>query len=399
MSSRAACPDCSPTHQLNHTAEWFGSIVSESTDRLFGGLIPRSVDGFTQRLILGNLLRFMRATRILKETLLTDDMHVHQRTKVVGQEAQKRGLHVNALLLFGVPTNFFVLCGTSNGKSIEHLFEGLPGIDPVAATDNIDDKEHARDMLQQLGVPTPQGSSFHSLSDAVAYGRSVGFPLIVKPRYGSLSAHTTVNIRNEQELETAIRCSQQVARSFIVEEYIPGNLYRATTVGPRVVAVGHREPPMITGDGKHTVQELFDARDEERKALLVSLGYSLENIPPLEQSRMHVDPQKVLLTGERVALTWKVNLAYGAGVIDVTKTVHPDNTELFERIAKAIPDFPTIGIDFIAPDIAVSWKEQKCACIELNSLPSIDLHHPPIVTGDNHNVAGALLDDFLQHHV
>jgi cyanophycin synthetase len=200
-------------------------------------------------------------------------------------------------------------------------------------------------------------------------------------------------------LEAAIKCAQKVARSFIVEEYIPGNLYRATTVGPTLIACGHREPPMITGDGVHTVQELFEARDAERKALLVSLGYTLANIPPFPQSRMHVDPATVLPTGERVALTWKVNLAFGAGVIDLTDEVHPDNRELFERIAKAVPDFPTVGIDFIAPSIAVSYKEQKCAVIELNSLPSIDLHHPPIVTGVNRNVAGALLDEFLAKQV
>jgi len=393
--TRASCPDCSPTHQLNHPSEYFGSIISEVTDKIFHGWIPPSVDAFTQKLIIGGLLRGMRATRILREAPLTDNMHVHQRTKVVGHEAIQRGMQVNALQLFGMPTNMFVLY--SKGKS--WVFEGLPGVDPVAVATNIDDKEQARALFKSLGVPTPEGKSFHNIEEAMHFGKTVGYPLIVKPRYGSLSAHTFVNITNDADLRDAFIRAKKISRSVIVETYITGNLYRATTVGPKLIACGHREPPMITGDGKSTVQELFDLRDAERKELLLSLGYELHKIPPLPLSQMQLKLEEVLPAGKSAPITWKVNLAYGAGVIDVTDDVHPDNRELFEKIAAAVPDLPTLGIDFIAPSIAVSWKNQKCACIELNSLPSIDLHHPPIVQGINRNVAGALLDYFTQTHV
>jgi D-alanine-D-alanine ligase-like ATP-grasp enzyme len=364
---------------------------------VFHGWIPPSVDRFTQWLIIGGMLNTMRLTRMLSEAPLTDDMHVHQRTKVVEHEAKKRGMRVNVLRFFTQPTNLFTL-DYGNGEK-KQVFEGLPGVDPVGASTNIDDKEEARALFGRLGAPAPQGKSFHKLRDGLAYGCTLGFPLIVKPRYGSLSAHTSVNIRDEEALEKAIRIAQQVSRPFIVEQFIVGKLYRATTVGPKLIACGHREPPMITGDGKRTVQELFDARDSERKTLLVSLGYTLEHIPPFPRSHMQVAAETILPHGERVELTWKVNLAFGAGVKDVTDEVHPDNVEMFERIAKAVPELPTLGIDFIAPSIAVSWKDQICGCIELNSLPSIDLHHPPIVEGVNRNVAGALLDYVAERNV
>lgn len=384
---QSPCPECSPTHQLNHRNEWFGSVLNEWSERSIKLLIPDGVNRMMQRVVVGSLLGALRTTRLLKEQPFRDVFHIHQRTRVIEQEARQRGMTVRVLTLFGRPTNLFVLRhGTTT-----HLFEGLPGLDPRTLITRIDDKEETRNVLNQLNVPTPQGVSVHTVQRALAFAQQHGFPLVVKPRSGSLSAHTTVNIGTEEELQRAFTSAQQMSRSVIVEEYIPEHLFRATTVGPRLVACGRREPPMITGDGVHTVQELFEQRDDERRALLVALGYTPENIPPLPLNHLRIPLDTVLPNGAREALTWKVNLAYGAGVVDVTDDVHPDNRALFEKIATAVK-LPSVGIDFLAPSIAVSWKEQKCGVIELNSLPSIDLHHPPVVTGVNRNVAGALLD-------
>ncbi len=361
------CPECSPTHQLNHRNEWFGSVLNEWSERSIAAVVPDVVNRFLQRMVIGSMIGVMRTTRLLKEQSFQNHYHIHQRTRVIEQEARQRGMTVSVLTLFGQPTNLFTLRrGTTT-----HLFEGLPGLDPRTLITQIDDKQETRSVLQELGVPTPAGTSVASITTALAFAHQHGFPLVTKPRSGSLSAHTTVNITTEQELRSAFASAQQVSRSVIVEEYIPGHLFRATTVGPRLAACGRREPPMITGDGVHTVQELFEQRDENRKALLVALGYTPDNIPPLPLNHLRLPLDAVLPSGAQEALTWKVNLAYGAGVVDVTDEVHPDNRELFERIAQAI-DLPSIGIDFLAPSISVSWKKQHCAVIELNSLPSID---------------------------
>lgn len=381
----APCPECSPTNQLNHRREWWMSVIGALVEKFTGWLIPKKFDRVLQEWTSAGLFTFMRHSGILIERPIFDHTEIHQRTRVVMQEAAKRGYTLTVLCVWGkYLTNFFVM----RGPGYRATFEGLPGLDPVKTTTTVDDKEAARKIFAELGAPAPRGASFTEIKPAFAYAKSLSFPLVVKPRQGSLSAHTKVNIQNEDELWYAIKIAQQVSRQFIVEEYITGNLYRATTVGTKLVAVGRRDPPYVIGDGVSTVQELFNARDAERRQLLVSLGYKPETIPPLT---IQEDPARVLSLGERLALTWKINLAYGATVTDVTDDTHPDNRELFERIAVR-SRLPSLGIDFIAPDIAVPWHAQRCGFIELNSLPSIDLHHEPIVTGTPRNVAGALLD-------
>lgn len=390
-SKRAFCQDCSPTHQLNHSAEKLLGIIEGTMDATIKRIVPKKIDNALQVIIIGLLFRGMKLLKLLKLEDFSDKLHIHQRTRVVQEEARKRGMNIQAYTFFGNVTNMFLL----NTGTVQHEFEGLPGIDPIQTTRDIDDKEAAKQLCAELGVPVPQGKSFRSYEAALAFAHTVGYPLITKPRRGSLSAHTTVNITTDEELKKGFECAKQISTSVIVEQYVAGNLYRATTVGPELIACGHRRPPMMTGDGKRTVRELFAESDAERKQLLLSLGYTLSEIPELSQDRMSVSPETILPAGTSIPLVWKINLAFGAGVIDVTTQVHPDNRELFERIAKHLYEFPTIGIDFIAPDISVSWKEQRCGVIELNSLPSIDLHHPPIVQGDFHNIAAAILDYVL----
>lgn len=83
-------------------------------------------------------------------------------------------------------------------------------------------------------------------------------------------------------------------------------------------------------------------------------------------------------------------LDLGSDLHEVTSITHKDNFQLFERVARG---FRTrlVGIDFLAEDISLSWKEQKSAVIELNSLPYIDMHHFP-TDGLPVNVAGYLCD-------
>mgnify|MGYP001562579788 FL=1 len=362
-------------------------MVDDVMNSLSRKLSFPALERVVQRIAISALLGGFRATGLIRSVPVTEDSHVHQRTKVIAEEAENRGWNVKMLSFLGHDSNLFFVEGA--GKN--DVFEGLPGLDPAETMTKADDKEWAKQLLNSIGAPTPEGHAFTNVSKALAYGTKLEFPVVVKPRTGSLSAHTTVNIRSAEELERSILVAKHVSRSFNVGQYVPGNLYRATTVGTSLAAVGRRDPPYIVGDGARTVGELITAREAEQKELLVALGYKPEEVPGLPRNHMQKDPADILPLGERVAVTWKINLSYGATVTDVTDSVHPDNIELFEGIAKAVK-LPSIGIDFLAPDISVSYKEQRCGIIELNSLPSIDLHHPPIVIGKFQNVAARLLD-------
>ena len=392
VALKPRCQDCAPTYSSSH----FQQKLRNRIENFAASLFPRKIFGRFEEFIhpycLGIFLFITDGLGLLHETEITDDTAIHYRTRVIFNEAKKRGLKMKALLFLKYPSNLFTLY-TDKGR---HLFEGIPGIDPRKMFTRIEDKQYAREILGGMGIPTPQGQAFKKLKPALAYAHKIQGPWVVKPRAGSLSNHARVNLKTEQQLIDAIQSTLQVTNMFIVETFIEGELYRATTVGDKLIAVCRREPPRITGDGKHTVKELIKSFDQKRRQVLEQVGYKPHKIPPLPPVK-EADMNRVLKSGEVFELTWKTNISHGGNVVDVTSQVHPDNREIFEAIATKVK-IPAIGIDFISPDISKSWKDTRCGVIEINSLPSIDMHYPPIVQGETHDIAGKILDLFLSSY-
>ncbi len=223
--------------------------------------------------------------------------------------------------------------------------------------------------------------------------------MVVKPNAGSLSKHVTCNIQNEVGLREAVRIARIVSREFVVEEFIEGDVYRITVVNGAVVAACLREAPNVIGDGVSTVQRLIDIKNRDpRRGMIHQKNFTLHLIVVTARTHELLSTQgegleSVPLKGKKVYLHDKVVLACGADIHDVTDMLHPDNKALFENAAK-LCRASLVGIDFIAKDISKSFCEQKCAIIEANSLPYIDMHHYP-VTGKERNVAGEILDLYL----
>jgi len=66
----------------------------------------------------------------------------------------------------------------------------------------------------------------------------------------------------------------------------------------------------------------------------------------------------------------------GNDIINCTAITHPDNRELFLRVAKIL-DTELVGMDFICQDISRPYTDQQTAILETNSLPFIDMHEFP----------------------
>lgn len=226
---------------------------------------------------------------------------------------------------------------------------------------------------------------------------------MAKPRWGSVSRHVFLNIKNEAALKQAIGAVKKICPAFIVEKYLAGaEVYRATLVNFKLGGVVKRLPANVVGDGRQSVAQLIAAKnshpwrgqpkqknatylkiliDGTAQRLLSQRGFSLESVPAKNQ---------------RVYLQEKIILDLGADLIEMTGQIHPANQALFEEVAE-IFDARVLGIDFLCQDIGISWKEQKCAIMELNSLPFIDMHHFPLA-GEPRNLAGMIWEMILINH-
>ena len=240
---------------------------------------------------------------------------------------------------------------------------------------------------------------------ALKFGKNnLSFPLVVKPRCGSVARYVTTNIRNKEELLKAIRKAIIYSPAFIIEKFIENSfVYIATVVDFDFVAVVRQVPANIIGDGVSTIQQLVEKKNSnktrgepnQKNFTLYKIFIGGTTIKLLAEKNYNL--QTILQKDKIVYLQKNPFLKLGGGLVEVTEEVHTDNICLFKDIAKFF-DIRLVGIDFLVPDITSSYKSQHCGVLELNSVPCIEMHHYPS-SGKPQNVASTLVDLFFKYYL
>lgn len=402
INLKSYCPYCYPAKN-NHFVSKMGSIVDfyliDPMDRLLKPLMPKSfsIGKYSKQTILA----FSTRINHIKLTEDIDRSQFNNGTLVFWDEAKRRDLTIFNLKFHGRHTEHF--CIKLNGKL--YYYDSNPifllprklGYDEASP---YDDKETFRKKLLCHQLPTPRGQAFISSKKALAYGLNLGFPLIVKPSFSSLSCHVSLKINSESELIAAIKMAKQVNYKIIVEQYIPGDAYRAIIIKNSLVACNKRIPGSISGNGKDTVDELIERRNNHpERGEPGQKNYTLFKIKITKQLQTFLNEQGVklktrLAKGQKVFLSQKMNAGNSGDMINVTDSVHPENTALLEKVHQVL-NLSLSGLDFICKDISIPWYEQSFAFIESNSLPGVSQHHYPS-SGEPINVAGKVWDFILE---
>lgn len=391
------CADCN-LHSTHHIHTWLDEIISTALPKIY---LPKRIN-FWFDILFEKVFSSMRLIKMRDDFLLSE---IQMRSACFIDEARKRGVEFKVAKGPVGYTNHF--CAKIGRKKVR--FESLPIADHVSkyASSFIDCKKRTKDHLSKGNFPIAEGKSFwfwHK-NRALKFGENrLGFPLVVKPRGGSLAQHVTTNIRNEEELRKAINKVIVYSPAFIIERFIEVPfVYRATVIDFDFVAIVKQVPTNVIGDGISTIQHLIEKKssdkrrgesyqknfnlyklviDETTMKLLVEKNYNLQIIPKKD---------------EIVYLQKNPFLKLGGDLVEVTDMVHPDNIQLFKDIARFF-DIRLVGIDFLVPDILNSWRNQQCAVLELNSVPCIEMHQFPS-SGTPQNVANALVDLFFKYYL
>jgi len=386
------CSDCGPV-AVPHWVERWSVRMDVLIDRLAKpfDLILRGAKPVLAPFRLGRmappLVRCLRAAR-LGTIVVKPDEKTNWRARVLWEEAERRGIVMKEFRPFGLAREFFF----ATYKDDTIAFDGLPR--PRAAHNAslnwMDDKGIIIKRFSEAGIPVPRGKTCTTYARAEETFVSIGGPIVVKPNLGSRSRHTYLHITDIATLRRAFLKAKELSPWVVIEEELPGSVFRVTLVGRKIAGIMRREPPSVTGDGRRTVRELV--REENKNPLrrgpifhMVELG---------EESRAMLKEQNLSLAsvppkGAAVVLHPKVSRACGASTTEIVNA-HPENKKLFVKIAEVLND-PLVGVDLMMEDMARPWHNQKCGVIECNSLPFIDLHHYPF-RGPARNVAAAVWD-------
>ncbi|MDM5176755.1 cyanophycin synthetase [Massilia sp. DJPM01] len=242
------------------------------------------------------------------------------------------------------------------------------------------DKELTKKLLHAAGVPVPLGRVAADPDDAWAAALEIGLPVVIKPKDGNQGKGVTVNVTTREQLVAGYHAAAEFRDDILVERYLPGHDFRLLVIGNKLIAAARRDPPIVVGDGKHSVRELVDQvnldprRGNGHSTSLTKIRF--DDIALASLAKQGLVAESVAPKGQRVILRNNANLSTGGAASDVTDDVHP------EVAARAIAAAHMVGLDICGVDLVCDSvlkpiEEQNGGIVEVNAAPGLRMHLSP----------------------
>jgi D-alanine-D-alanine ligase-like ATP-grasp enzyme len=242
------------------------------------------------------------------------------------------------------------------------------------------DKAFCCVILHHFGYNAPQEMTFwqshrfpsapvrRDLDQAVAFAKSVGFPVYIKPNNQSQGL-AVYCVRDARELRKLAQKVFEVADVAIVQPAYLGRNYRIVVLGNEIISAYERLPLSVKGDGHSTILELFNRKREEfvrrKRDTTIRINSRIQR-----QLRRHgLTLQSCPKSGQVVPLVDVANLSLGGESRDVTDNLHPYYQDLAQNIATDL-NLHLCGIDIITPSIRRPHLNH--IILEINASPGLD---------------------------
>ena len=256
------------------------------------------------------------------------------------------------------------------GKYGRHFLGSSSQRDSNTGTMLQDNKVISNLLVRRLGFPGVKHGMADTADYAVRLAGRIGYPVVIKPIDGRQGQGVTAGVTSEEEAVAAFAEANAISPGrVIVERFVEGEDIRLVVYCGRFACAFLRSPPRLVGDGKHTVTELIDLENQRRptEGWPKKLKVDPAMIAMLQKQNLRLDD--CVPADQVVTLRSVVSLRSGGTRVVITDRVHADNREMAEAIARCFR-LDTVGIDFLTADITKSWREVRCAVIEVNSSPS-----------------------------
>ena len=238
------------------------------------------------------------------------------------------------------------------------------------------DKDLTKDLLQNCGVPVPEGREVNSPEDAWDAAEDIGLPVCVKPTDGNHGRGVFIDVKTREEIEKAYSIAVDEGSGVLVERSIPGTEHRLLVIGGKLVAANRGDVVKVIGDGQSTVRELVESQinSDPRRGPSESHPLSeirMDSAAKIELSRQNLTPDSVPEAGRDVLIQRNANHEF-----DVTDDVHPETAEI-AALAARIVGLDIAGIDLVCEDISKPLAQQGGAIVEVNAGPGLLMHLKP----------------------
>jgi D-alanine-D-alanine ligase-like ATP-grasp enzyme len=247
------------------------------------------------------------------------------------------------------------------------------GINLAGPSTLVNNKAATAFVLAALGYSVPEGRLFpvadgEQQGEALAYARSLGWPVIVKPNDRALGRGVS-KVEVEEEFAAAWAAVRDFDADVLVQRWYAGGDYRVVVFDDDIVAAYLRSPPELVGDGVRTLAELcadYDRRlvENERSTLLDP------NDPSVRRTLIHqgLALDSVPAAGRVVTLLPNANLSMGGSAVDVTERLHPEWRALCLGIRRSL-GMRLCGLDLLAGDVTGPLGPH--VVLEVNRIPGM----------------------------
>jgi len=262
------------------------------------------------------------------------------------------------------------------------------------------DKELTKYLLEAAAVPVPKGRPVKDAEDAWAAACEIGEPVVVKPRDGNQGKGVAANIESRESVTAAYAAAREVSEAVMVEQYISGHDYRLLVIGGKLIAAARRDPPLVIGDGEHTIRGLVDAvnsdprRSDGHATSLTKIR--LDEIALAVLAKQGLNADSVPHKGARVILRNNANLSTGGSATDVTDDVHRDLAARAVDAAKMV-GLDLCGVDVVCESVLKPLEHQSGGVIEVNAAPGLRMHLEPSF-GKGRPVGEAIISTMFDGH-
>jgi cyanophycin synthetase len=262
------------------------------------------------------------------------------------------------------------------GAKAFRFFQSISEHESFLGVRLVRDKVLTDRVIHRLGLPGVEFGVSETAEMARNIAHRLGYPVVVKPSDRDKGVGITLAIDADTELDAAFAQAKEQSRNgvVIVERHYHGDHHRLSVFGGKFKRATQIRAAHVIGDGTRTVEELIAAENATRTAAEVEAGFVIRLTVDTEMLN-YLAKQGYGLSdrppsGTKLQLRKTSNIATGGKLRDVSAHIHPDNIAMAETIARNFW-LDAAGIDFVTPDISVSWRDIPCAIVEVNSPPGI----------------------------
>jgi D-alanine-D-alanine ligase-like ATP-grasp enzyme len=247
-----------------------------------------------------------------------------------------------------------------------------------------EDKSLTSALMEKNNVPTPGSETVVTDADdeALKHILSKFKKVVVKPLNTNHGDGITIGIEKLGELKKAITFAQEAAPKnkyvLIQKQLEEAKEYRFLVLEGKVIAISHRRPPFVIGDGKKTTRQLIEVlntdsrRGDGHKSVLTKVNLT-DVVNAFGDEFLEVIPGK----RQEVEVLKTSNLSKGGVAEDFTESASKGLKDIAVLAAKSC-FLGLAGVDIMTKDIE-KGDDKNSWVIEVNNAPGLRMHEYPSI--------------------